>query len=349
MEFSNTLQSDTNKPILIAGPCSAESREQVMDIASRLADIGIGVFRAGVWKPRTRPGCFEGYGEEALKWLTEVKKKYKLKIAVEVATPHHVEMACSYGIDIFWIGARTTTNPFAVQALADTFQGKSVPIMVKNPLNPDLGLWIGAIERFRDAGVEDIYAIHRGFSSYEQTQYRNSPMWQIPMDFRRRMPDVPIICDPSHIGGQRDLVFPLSQQALDLGFDGLMIECHCSPDQALSDASQQITPKLLDDIIEQLIVKDKSDVKEGLDLLRQQIDELDEELINLIAQRMQVSREIGEYKKEHNITVFQSGRYKTVLERLLAKAREKQIDEKCIRTIFESIHEESVREQLSIK
>lgn len=349
MEFSHSLQSDTDKPILIAGPCSAESNTQVIEVAANLADMGIGIFRAGVWKPRTRPGGFEGYGEEALTWLVAAKQQYGLKLAVEVATPEHVKLACRYGIDIFWIGARTTANPFAVQALADAMRGNEKPVMVKNPLNPDIDLWIGAIERFRDAGIKDIYAIHRGFSSYEQTQYRNSPMWQIPMDFRRRMPDVPLICDPSHMGGRRDYVLPLSQQALDLGFDGLMIECHCKPDEAMSDSAQQVTPNEFRQIISKLIVRDSSDVREGLDLLRQQIDELDEELINLIAQRMQVSRKIGEYKKKYNMTVFQSGRYKSVMDKLIAMARKKQIDEKCIKTIFETIHEESVREQLSIK
>ena len=340
--------------LVIAGPCSAESEAQVMQTATELAAFGITKFRAGVWKPRTRPGCFEGCGEAALPWLQRVQSELGMKVIIEVATPEHVELALKYGITSFWIGARTTANPFAVQAIADEIRQR-LPfpdakedslLMVKNPMNPDIDLWVGAIERLRESGIKHIVAVHRGFSTYEKTQYRNQPMWQLPMDFRRRMPDVPLYCDPSHIGGRRELVHQLSQQALDLGFDGLMIESHCRPECALSDAEQQLTPLELHEMLGKLIVRDRHSSNEGLDILRKQIDSLDSQLIDIIARRMGISREIGLYKKEHNMTVFQSNRYKQVLERLVADANERGIDASCIKTIFEAIHEESVRQQM---
>ena len=322
-----------------------------MATAQELRDLGISTFRAGVWKPRTYPGNFEGRGEEALPWLQEVQKELDMKVAIEVATPLHVTTALRYGIKIFWIGARTTANPFAVQAIADELAqalsaADGIRLLVKNPTSPDLDLWIGAIERFRKSGVKNITAVHRGFSAYEKTEYRNQPMWQLAMDFRRRMPDVPLYCDPSHIGGKRELIQPLSQKALDLGFDGLMIESHYCPDKALSDADQQLTPQELGQMIDSLTVRDSNTAAEGLDILRKQIDELDSQLIDIVERRMMVSKEIGQYKKQHNLTVFQSGRYKEVLERLIALAQKKGIDKRCAKLIFEAIHEESVRQQL---
>ena len=336
---------------IIAGPCSAESKDQVITTARQLRNIGITTFRAGVWKPRTYPGTFEGCGEDALPWLQQVQEDLGMEVATEVATPDHIAAALRYGIQMFWLGARTTANPFAVQAIADTLSvlphdRDRIRLLVKNPTSPDLDLWIGAIERLKKSGITSIIAVHRGFSSYEKTDYRNQPMWQLPMDFRRRMPDMPLYCDPSHIGGRRELIQPLSQEALDLGYDGLIIESHCNPDEALSDAQQQLTPQQLGQMLGALTVRDHDTATEGLDILRKQIDELDSQLIDIIERRMNVSREIGQYKKQHNMTVFQSGRYKEVLERLTTIAQEKGIDKRCAKLIFEAIHEESVRQQL---
>ena len=280
------LPHKENQPIIIAGPCSAETEEQVMDTAQQLSANGCKIFRAGVWKPRTKPGCFEGNGEKALPWLKRVKDETGMLIATEVATPEHVELALKYDIDILWIGARTTTNPFAIQALSDLLCGvKNIPVLVKNPVNPDLELWIGALQRLNQAGIKRLGVIHRGFSSYEKKIYRNLPMWQLPIELHRRIPDLPIICDPSHIGGQRHLIAPLCQQGLDLGADGLIIETHCNPNKAWSDAEQQVTPEQLDLILSQLIVRDKHTTSEELHQLRSQIDEMDSSLINLLAER----------------------------------------------------------------
>ena len=251
-----TLPSDNDRMFVIAGPCSAESEEQIMCTARELASKGCHNFRAGVWKPRTKPGGFEGHGEPALQWMKQVKEETHMKVGTEVATPEHVELAMKYGMDILWIGARTSANPFAMQALADSMKGIEVPVLVKNPVNPDLELWIGALERLNAAGIKNLGVIHRGFSSYDKTIYRNLPMWQIPIELRRRIPELPIICDPSHMGGRRELVAPLCQQALDLGFDGLMVESHCDPDKAWSDAKQQVTPDVLDYILSILQVRE---------------------------------------------------------------------------------------------
>ena len=291
------LPSDNERPFVIAGPCSAETEEQVMTTARQLADKGCHIFRAGVWKPRTKPGGFEGNGEKALPWLAKVKEETGMLVATEVATPEHVELCLKYGVDILWIGARTTANPFAVQALADSLQGVDIPVFVKNPVNPDIELWIGALERINRAGVERIGLIHRGFSSYDKKMYRNLPMWQIPIELHRRYPSLPIVCDPSHIGGRRDLIAPLCQQAMDLGFDGLIVESHCSPDEAWSDAAQQVTPDVLDYILSLLVVRDEIVTTEGITQLRRQIDELDNQLIEILSKRMRVCREIGQYKK----------------------------------------------------
>lgn len=342
------LPSDNERPFVIAGPCSAESEEQVMTTAKQLASKGCHNFRAGVWKPRTKPGGFEGHGEKALPWLQRVQKETGMLVATEVATPEHVELAMKYGIDILWIGARTTANPFAMQALADALRGCKKPVFVKNPVNPDLELWIGALERLNQAGVTHLGAIHRGFSSYDKKIYRNLPMWQIPIELRRRIPDMPIICDPSHIGGKRELVAPLCQQALDLGADGLIVESHCDPDKAWSDASQQVTPDVLDYILSLLVIRDETVTTEGIHELRKQIDELDNQLMNLLAQRMRVCREIGQYKKEHNMTVLQHVRYSEILDKRGAQGALCGMGADFVKKIFESVHEESVRQQMEI-
>ena len=335
-------------PILIAGPCSAETEEQVMSTATALARQGITIFRAGIWKPRTKPGGFEGQGEKAMPWLKRVKEETGMLVATEVATPEHVEIAMKYDIDILWIGARTTANPFAVQAVADALRGTNVPVLVKNPISPDLELWIGAIERVSQAGVTRLAAIHRGFSSFDKKIYRNLPMWQIPIELRRRIPSLPIICDPSHIGGRRELIAPLCQQSMDLGFDGLLVESHCDPDNAWSDAKQQVTPDVLDYILSLLVIRDEKVTTEGIHELRQQIDELDNQLMNLLAKRMRVCREIGQYKKEHNMTVLQPVRYGEILDKRGAQGSLCGMDADFVKKVFENVHEESVRQQMEI-
>ena len=309
------IPSDSERPFVIAGPCSAETEEQVMKTAKELASKGCHNFRAGVWKPRTKPGGFEGNGEKAMPWLQEVKKETGMLVSTEVATPEHVEIALKYGVDILWVGARTSANPFAMQALADSLKGVDVPVLVKNPVNPDLELWIGALERINGAGVKRLGAIHRGFSSYDKKIYRNLPMWQIPIELKRRIPDLPILCDPSHIGGCRELIAPLCQQAMDMGFEGLIVESHCEPDKAWSDAKQQVTPDVLDYILSLLVVRDGTITTEGISQLRSQIDDLDNQLMDLLAKRMRVCREIGQYKKEHHMTVVQTGRYNEILDK----------------------------------
>jgi len=342
------LPSDNEKLTVIAGPCSAETEEQVIETARQLAYKGCHIFRAGVWKPRTKPGGFEGNGEAALPWLKRVKEETGMLTSTEVATPEHVELALKYDIDILWVGARTSANPFAMQAIADSLQGVDIPVLVKNPVNPDLELWVGAMERINQAGVKRIAAIHRGFSSYDKKIYRNLPMWQIPIELRRRIPELPIFCDPSHIGGRRELIAPLCQQAMDLGFDGLIIECHCDPDKAWSDAKQQITPDILDYILGLLVIRDQSVTTEGISALRKQIDDLDNQLMELLSKRMRVCREIGHYKKEHNMTVLQTSRYNEILNKRGAQGSLCGMDPNFIKTIFEAVHEESVRQQIEI-
>ena len=342
------LPSDNERPFVIAGPCSAETEEQVMTTATQLAQKGCHIFRAGVWKPRTKPGGFEGNGEMALPWMKRVKEETGMLVSTEVATPEHVELALKYGIDILWVGARTTANPFAMQALADSLRGIDVPVFVKNPVNPDLELWIGAMERINQAGIKRMAAIHRGFSSYDKKIYRNLPMWQIPIELHRRIPELPIICDPSHIGGRRELIAPLCQQAMDLGFEGLIVESHCNPDCAWSDAKQQVTPDVLDYILSLLVIRDETSTTEDIQMLRKQIDELDNDLMSLLAKRMRVCREIGQYKKEHNMTVLQANRYNEILEKRGAPGALCGMSADFIAQIFEGIHEESVRQQLEI-
>ena len=268
--------------------------------------------------------------------------------ATEVATPEHVELCLKYGIDILWVGARTTANPFAVQALADSLKGVDVPVFVKNPVNPDLELWIGALERINGAGVKRMAAIHRGFSSYDKKIYRNLPMWQIPIELKRRIPNIPLVCDPSHIGGRRDLIAPLCQQAMDLGMDGLIVESHCNPDKAWSDASQQVTPDILDYILSILVIRAETQTTENITALRKQIDEIDNNIIEVLAKRMRISREIGQYKKEHGMTILQTARYTEILEKRGAQGSLMGIDPECIKKIFEAIHEESVNQQMKV-
>lgn len=345
---SLNLPSDNERPFVIAGPCSAETEEQVMKTAKELADKGCHMFRAGVWKPRTKPGGFEGNGEVALPWMQQVKQETGMLTATEVATPEHVEAALKAGIDVLWVGARTTANPFAVQALADSLQGVDVPLLVKNPVNPDLELWIGALLRFNRAGVKRLGAIHRGFSSIDQKLYRNTPMWHLPIELKRRYPNLPIACDPSHIGGRRDLIAPLCQQAMDMGMDGLIVESHCSPDEAWSDAKQQVTPDVLDFILDRLVIRNNAEMTESLGQLRKQIDMMDDQLMDLLTRRMRISREIATYKKEHNMSVVQTGRYTEILDKRGVQGTLCGMDPDFVKKVYEAIHEESVRQQIEI-
>lgn len=339
---------DSKRPVVIAGPCSAETEGQVMETAKDLAKNGVRIFRAGIWKPRTKPGGFEGVGSVGLTWLQEVKKETGMLVATEVANKQHVEEALNAGVDVLWIGARTSANPFAMQEIADSLVGADVPVLVKNPVNPDLELWIGAMQRIYNAGIRQIGAIHRGFSAYGKHLYRNMPQWHIPIELRRRMPELTLICDPSHIGGKRELVAPLSQQAMDMGFDGLIVESHCDPDSAWSDKSQQVTPEVLNFILNMLVVRDTTQTTESLTLLRQQIDQIDNDLLEALSKRMRISREIGQYKKEHSMPVVQTGRYDDILNSRAAAAEELGMNGDFMKTVYQAIHEESVRQQIEV-
>ncbi|MBQ3175410.1 MAG: bifunctional 3-deoxy-7-phosphoheptulonate synthase/chorismate mutase type II [Bacteroidales bacterium] len=339
---------DNKRPIVIAGPCSAESREQVLNTATALAAKGVKIFRAGIWKPRTKPGGFEGVGAVGLPWLKEVKQTTGMLTATEVATPYHVFEAIKAGIDILWIGARTVANPFAMQELADALKGTDIPVLVKNPVNPDLELWIGALERIYNAGIKKLGVIHRGFSSYEKKLYRNLPLWHIPIELKRRYPNITVFCDPSHIGGKRELVAPIAQQALDLKFEGLIIESHCNPDCALSDSAQQLTPEVLDFTLNMLVIRDNAQTTENINILRKQIDDIDEQLLTILAKRMRISREIGTYKKEHNMPILQSGRYNDILENRAKQGQAMNLSPEFVTEIMKSIHEESVKVQMEI-
>ena len=341
---------DLSRPIIISGPCSAETEEQVLTTARQLARAGVKVFRAGIWKPRTKPGGFEGVGAVGLPWLAKVKEETGMKVATEVANRAHVEAALDAGVDLLWIGARTTANPFAMQEIADVLQERAFtgPVLVKNPVNPDLELWIGALERLYNAGVTRLGVIHRGFSTYGVKTYRNHPQWRIPLDLRIRYPQIPIICDPSHIGGKRELIASLSQQALDMGFDGLIIESHCDPDCAWSDARQQVTPEVLRVILDNLVYRDTPVPAENLTQLRRQIDQLDNELLDTLAKRMNISREIGAYKRAHKMPVVQSGRFGDIMSTRVMAAKAMGMSEEFMSSVFSAIHEESVRVQVEL-
>ncbi len=336
------------RPVVIAGPCSAETEEQVLSTAIELAERGIKIFRAGIWKPRTRPNAFEGVGSEGLKWLRTVKEQTGMLTATEVANVKHVYEALKNGVDILWIGARTTANPFAVQDIADALKGVDIPVLVKNPVNPDVELWIGALERINNAGIRQMMAIHRGFSVYDKNLFRNDPQWQIPIELRRRIPNLPIITDPSHICGNRHLLFDVSQKAMDLNFDGLIIESHINPDKALSDAKQQITPATLSELLARLVMRDPdAGFQAALTLaeLREQIDKLDDKLLNIFEKRMKVSEEIGRQKKVNNLTILQTKRWDDILKKRVSLGSRKGLSEEFIMKIFRTIHQESINHQ----
>jgi chorismate mutase len=339
-------------PAIIAGPCSAETEDQLVETCLQLKELKVDAFRAGIWKPRTRPNNFEGNGIIALPWIQTVKKYTNLPFAVEVATPQHIEQALKYGVDILWIGARTTVNPFNVQDLADALKGIDVPVMIKNPVNPDLSLWLGAIERIYNAGITKIAAIHRGFSSLEESKYRNPPTWQIPLELKRMFPQIPLICDPSHITGRRDLIQSVSQKALDLNYDGLMIESHPTPDEAWSDAKQQITPARLGEILSQLQIRvatsTDTEFINQLEGLRKKIDEIDRELMEVLAARMAVVEQVGEYKKDNNITIFQLDRWNEVFRTRPQWAAKMGLSQDLIAEIYKLIHVESIRKQTEV-
>jgi chorismate mutase len=342
-----------NGPLVIAGPCSAETEEQVLATARGLADIKqVRLFRSGIWKPRTRPNSFEGIGEEGLLWLKKVKQETGLLTTTEVANAAHVELCLKHGVDVLWIGARTTVNPFSVQEIADALKGVDIPVLVKNPINPDLQLWIGALERLNQAGITKIGAIHRGFSTFKKTKYRNAPNWNMAIEMKRLIPELPIICDPSHITGNRDLIFSVSQKALDLEMNGLIVETHVTPDQAWSDAAQQITPKRLKSILSRLVVRhEKADTPEAesiLNKLRTKIDALDDELLEVLSSRMKIVQQIGEYKRDNQVTILQINRWDQIVNNRVAVGSKSGLKEEFIRDIFDAIHTASIKEQTRI-
>lgn len=336
-------------PLVIAGPCSAETEDQVMAVATELKNSDVSVFRAGIWKPRTRPGGFEGVGAIGLPWLQKVKAETGLLIATEVATAEHVKLALAHDVDILWIGARTTVNPFAVQEIADVLQGTDKIVLLKNPVNPDLSLWIGGLERLYNAEIKKLGMIHRGFSTYDKSKYRNTPEWQIAIDLQNRFPDLVLICDPSHITGKRDMIQEVSQQALDLNFDGLMIETHCTPDEAWSDAAQQVTPDTLKQMFVDLKVRktddETSDYHQRISKLRTQIDEFDEKLLEILGKRMKVADQIGLLKKEKNVAILQNTRWNEILGKMILDGEEKGLSEEFVLKIFKAIHQESINHQ----
>ena len=339
---------EPRRPLVIAGPCSAETEEQVLRTARELAAEGVRIYRAGLWKPRTLPGGFEGVGAEGLAWLRRVKRETGMYTATEVATHEHGTAALAGGVDLLWIGARTAANPFAMQEIADTLRGCDIPVLVKNPVSPDLELWIGAVQRIYNAGIRRLGVIHRGFTSIDKSLYRNHPMWSIPIELHRRLPGLQIFCDPSHIGGRRELIAPLSQQAMDLGRDGLIIEAHCSPDCAWSDKAQQVTPQGLAYICRNLVIRETNATTESLTELRSQSDKLDDELLELLARCMRFSRDIGQYKKEHNMPVLQAQRYEELLARRADQAIRMGMDREFMRSVLQAIHEESIRQQMAV-
>ncbi|MCA6074170.1 bifunctional 3-deoxy-7-phosphoheptulonate synthase/chorismate mutase type II [Fulvivirga sedimenti] len=339
-------------PLFIAGPCSAESEEQVLNVTRALKNQGINIIRAGIWKPRTRPNSFEGIGHAALPWLELAKKETGVKFAIEVANPSHVEQALKHNIDILWIGARSTVNPFTVQEIAESLKGITIPVLVKNPVNPDLALWIGAIERLLNQDIQKVGAIHRGFSSFGKQRYRNEPLWQIPVELKRHFPELPLICDPSHIGGRRDQIAPLSQKALDLNYDGLMIEVHPNPDKALSDAAQQVTPEAFAQIRQNLHVRratsDNELFRSKLEELRERINSIDHDLVDTLAARQKAIEEIGIYKKENDVMVFQLERWNEIMRTRPEWASAQGLDRELIEEIYKLIHADSLKVQTRI-
>ena len=341
------------RPLIISGPCSAETEEQVVQTATRLAATGkVDILRAGIWKPRTRPGSFEGIGTKGLPWLQQAKKESGLPVAVEVATAKQVEDALHFGVDVLWIGARTTVNPFSVQDVADALKGADVPVLIKNPINPDLELWIGAVERVANAGIKNIGLIHRGFSSYGNTEYRNAPMWHLAIEMKRRNPGMLLINDPSHICGRRDILMDVAQKAIDLDFDGLIIESHIDPDNAWSDAKQQVTPERLGEMISSIVWRtdtiDSEELHAVMEKMRQQINQLDDELLQLIGQRMKVADKIGQYKKDNNITILQTNRWNAILERAYQRGDKLGLSQEFITKYFDAVHMESINHQNKI-
>lgn len=338
-----------NHPVVIAGPCSAETEEQVLKIAHSLKNTDVSFFRAGIWKPRTRPGMFEGVGALGLKWLQRVKEETGLKIATEVANKDHVKLALEHDIDMLWIGARSTVSPFIIQEIADELEGTDKIILVKNPVNPDLPLWIGALERLQRAGIKNLGVIHRGFSTYEKTKYRNIPEWQLAIELQNKFPNLPLICDPSHITGKRDLIFDVSQTALDLNFDGLMIETHCNPDAAWSDAAQQITPEQLIKIMANLRIRNTSVNEKNyvsqLGDLRSRIDIIDDQLLDLLKKRMDIADEIGALKKTNNVAILQNTRWHEILGKMILEGEQRNLSEEFVIQVFKAIHQESINRQ----
>lgn len=341
------------RPFVIAGPCSAETEEQVIETAKLLKETGrVSAYRAGIWKPRTRPNTFEGVGSKGLPWMQRVKKETGLLVSTEVANVKHVYEALKYGIDILWIGARTSANPFAMQEIADSLKGVDIPVFVKNPINPDLELWIGAIERIKNAGINRVGAIHRGFATYEKTMYRNLPHWQIPIDLKNRCPLMPVLNDPSHITGNSELIYDVSQQAMDLNFDGLIIESHITPEKAWSDAKQQVTPAELAEILSRLVIREPNPhnqkVLDELGELRSIINILDDQILVTLEQRMKVAEKIGHYKKKNNITIYQSKRWEDIITKMIEKGELKGLGKETINKIFKAIHQESINRQTKI-
>lgn len=338
-----------NHPVVIAGPCSAETEEQVLKIAHSLKNTDVSFFRAGIWKPRTRPGMFEGVGALGLQWLQRVKEETGLKTATEVANKDHVKLALDHDIDMLWIGARSTVSPFIIQEIADELEGTDKIILVKNPVNPDLPLWIGALERLQRAGIKNLGVIHRGFSTYEKTKYRNIPEWQLVIELQNKFPNLPIICDPSHITGKRDLIFDVSQTALDLNFEGLMIETHCNPDAAWSDAAQQVTPERLVEIMNDLRIRKTSTSEEDyvsqLGNLRSRIDIIDEQLLDLLKKRMDIADEIGALKKTNNVAILQNTRWHEILGKMILEGEQHNLSEEFVIQVFKAIHQESINRQ----
>lgn len=349
MEIKKWNIIDQPRPVIISGPCSAESEEQVVETAQQLAGLGkVDILRAGIWKPRTRPGSFEGVGVEALKWIKSAGKETGLPVSVEVANAKHVYEALKHQIDIVWIGARTSVNPFSVQEIADALEGVDIPVLIKNPVNPDIELWVGAIERVLKAGITRVGAIHRGFTRFAPGKYRNEPQWQIPIELKRRYPELNIICDPSHICGKRDCIQQVSQRALDLDFQGLMIESHIDPANALSDKDQQVTPEQLDTILDSLVIRRMNGANDLLGDLRTRIDQIDDELLQLFSKRMEVAEEIGNYKKQNNITILQTGRWNEIIEKTMLKAGKLGLSKPFIERMLKAIHQESINHQNSV-